>query len=201
MPAQPAHLAGGFRDSVHDAQAAFRVVMRAMARPALPVALPSSLAPPAPLLASTAAVLLTLADYETTIWLDAQLGASEAVRQYTSFHTGARLVSDPAEATFAVAAGTGSMPPLATLNLGTPEYPDRSTTLIVQVMEFHGAGLVLQGPGIKGCAEFSFAGMSAAFAGELAANRAQFPCGVDLLFAAPNAVAALPRSVRLATGG
>ena len=50
-------LHAGFRDAVHDSQAVFRTVMRAMSVPALPVGLPTNLAPPAPLIATAAAIL------------------------------------------------------------------------------------------------------------------------------------------------
>ena len=201
MSTQFANVHSGFRDAVHDAQAVFRSVMRAMAQPALPVGLPSSLAPPAPLNATTAAILLALADFETTLWLDAPLAGTADVRQFASFHTGARLVADAADAHFAIASAPQTMPALGALNQGTPEYPDRSTTLIVQVAGFGGAGLLLRGPGIKGVCEFSFAGMRADIARDLAGNRARFPCGVDIVLTGPAHVAALPRSVRLATEG
>ena len=201
MRSQFANLHAGFRDAVHDSQAVFRSLMRAMSQPALAVGLPTNLAPPSPLNATAAAILITLADFETTIWLDAPLASSEAVCQFAAFHTGARLVGDPGAASFAFASSPHSMPRLALLSQGTPEYPDRSATLIVQVAGFAAAGLVLTGPGIKTKREFSFTGMPDGFAQQFTDNRAQFPCGVDIVLAAPAHVAALPRSVRLAREG
>jgi len=198
MRSQLPTLQAGFRDAVHDSQAVFRTVMRAMSVPALPISLPTNLAPPAPLTATAAAILITLADFETTIWLDARLASSDAVCQFASFHTGARLVRDPREAHFAFASTPQSMPRLATLNQGTPEYPDRSTTLIVQVAGFAAAGLAFTGPGIKTVRQFSFSGMPKEFEQQLRDNRAQFPQGVDIVLAASAHIAALPRSVRLA---
>src|SRR5262245_8607279 len=167
MRSQLPTLQAGFRDAVHDSQAVFRTVMRAMSVPALPVSLPTNLAPPSPLIATAAAILLTLADFETTIWLDACLASSAAVCQFRSFHTGARLVRDPREAHFALASTPQFMPRLATLNQGTPDYPDRSTTLIVQVAGFGTAGLALTGPGIKTARRFSFSGMPKGFEQQL----------------------------------
>jgi alpha-D-ribose 1-methylphosphonate 5-triphosphate synthase subunit PhnH len=201
MGSQLPNLHAGFRDAVHDSQAVFRSVMRAMSQPALPVSLPTSLAPPSPLIATAAAILITLADFETSIWLDAHLASSDAVCRFAGFHTGARLVSDPGEAHFALASTTQSMPRLATLSQGTPEYPDRSTTLVVQVAGFGTAGLVLAGPGIKTVRQFSFRGMPKGFKQQLLCNRTQFPCGVDIVLAGPAQVAALPRSVCLAREG
>jgi alpha-D-ribose 1-methylphosphonate 5-triphosphate synthase subunit PhnH len=198
MRSQLPTLQAGFRDAVHDSQAVFRTVMRAMSVPALPVSLSTNLAPPSPLSATAAAILITLADFETTVWLDAPLASSDAVCQFASFHTGARLVRDPREAQFALASTPHSMPRLASLSQGTSEYPDRSTTLIVQVAGFGAAGLAFTGPGFKTVRQFSFSGMPNEFAQQLRDNRAQFPQGVDIVLAASAQIAALPRSVRLA---
>ncbi|MDX2204298.1 MAG: phosphonate C-P lyase system protein PhnH [Hyphomicrobiaceae bacterium] len=199
MDATPS-LLPGFADSVGDAQRVFKAVMQAMARPARPVALDVALRVPPPLTAVAAGVLLALADYETPLWLDPSLRQPD-ILQFLSFHTGARLARAADEAQFVLAAGPAAMPRLAALRQGTPEYPDRSATLIVAVEAFSGEGLLLEGPGIKGRAGFSFAGLPAWLADDLRHNRAQFPCGVDLVLAAPGAVAALPRSVRLVTEG
>ena len=201
MRSQFANVHTGFRDPVHDSQAVFRTVMHAMSRPALPVSLATNVAPPQPLNATAAAILITLADFETTVWLDLPLASSEDVCQFASFHTGARLVSNPGEAHFALASTPKFLPRLAALSQGTPEYPDRSTTLIVQVVGFAASGLVLTGPGIKTVREFAFHDMPEGFERELMGNHAQFPCGVDIVLAAPAHVAALPRSVRLVREG
>lgn len=191
-----ADLLPGFVDPVGESHAAFRAVMQAMSRPALPVAFAPQVRAPAPMRPVVAAILLALADYDTPIWLDDAL-RGPAVTQFLSFHTGARIADAPDRAAFAVASGPGSMPSLAALGQGTPEYPDRSTTLIVQVEGLAEAGLQFEGPGIKSRVAISFPGMAPSFATEMVSNRGRFPCGVDLILAAPDAIAALPRSVRL----
>src|SRR5262249_51019383 len=109
--------------------------------------------------------------------------------------------SDPAHAAFAFIADPAAATPFDEFAQGTPEYPDRSTTIVLQVGTFSGgAPLVLTGPGIKGSTRLSAAPLPADFAARLVANRALFPRGVDLILAGPEAVAALPRSVRV-TGG
>ncbi|MFX8477663.1 phosphonate C-P lyase system protein PhnH, partial [Acinetobacter baumannii] len=79
-----------------------------------------------------------------------------AVVHFLSFHTGARIVRETEEAVFAVASDPATMPPLMLLRQGTPEDPDRSTTLIVQVEALRTHGLRFEGPGIKDAAGFSF---------------------------------------------
>ena len=191
-------LAPAFDDPALASQAAFRTVMEAMARPGLMRPLPSRLAPP-PLSPTAAAVALTLLDYETPFWLDQGLAAAPEVAAWLSFHTGAPLALDSARATFAFVSDPAAMPPFETFSPGTLEYPDRSTTLVLQVARFgEGDALALSGPGIAGSRSFSAQPLPPDFRTRLIANREMFPRGVDLVLVSPDAVAALPRSVRVA---
>jgi alpha-D-ribose 1-methylphosphonate 5-triphosphate synthase subunit PhnH len=196
MAAQSA-LAPAFRDAVRDSQSVFRRAMQAMASPGRILMLESQLAPPAPLFAPAAALLLTVCDFETPVWLDPLLADSAGVAAFLRFHTGARVVASPVDAAFAVIADGARMPELYSFAQGTPEYPDRSATLIVQVETLAARGWKLEGPGIRDSARLSAAPLPADFAAQLRANRSAFPCGVDIYLATRNALAALPRSVRL----
>ena len=196
MPALPT-LEPAFRDPVRQSQSVFRLAMEAMASPGRIVALRSGLAPPAPLNGPAAALLLTLCDYQTPVWLDPALVESTDVATFLRFHTGAGLVRAPSDATFAAIADAMATPPLSTFAQGTPTYPDRSTTLIVQVETLADDGWRLEGPGIRDSTRLRAAPLPADFVDRLRANRAAFPCGVDIFLASANAVAALPRSVRV----
>ncbi|MCG5236888.1 phosphonate C-P lyase system protein PhnH [Xanthobacter oligotrophicus] len=191
-------LAAGFADPVHDAQRTFAALMRAMAEPARPVPLVSALAPPAPLSPEMAATALALLDYETPVYLDATLAAVPDVAAFLRFHTGAPVVEDPAAARFALMGDGAGLPDFARFAQGEPDYPDRSATLIVQVarMDEQSEGaLVLEGPGIKGQRTFSAAPLPADFGRRLAANRALYPLGIDLILCAPGVIAGLPRTL------
>jgi alpha-D-ribose 1-methylphosphonate 5-triphosphate synthase subunit PhnH len=188
-------LAPGFADPVHDAQAAFRAVMDALARPGRIRALEAGLTPPAPLTPELAAVALALTDADTPVWLDAALAAAPEVAAYLRFHTGAPLTDDPARAAFAFVREPARCPPLGRFALGTPAYPDTSTTLVLALDAITpGAGLHLTGPGIAGSARMALAPLPEGFTAQLAENRADFPLGVDLILTAPGQVAGLPRS-------
>jgi alpha-D-ribose 1-methylphosphonate 5-triphosphate synthase subunit PhnH len=193
-------VAAGFAEPVLAAQSTFRVVMDAMARPGTVRRL-AGIAAPAPLSPAAAAVALTLLDYETPFWLDAPLAAAPEVARWVSFHTGAPLTRDPAAAAFAFVADSAASPPFASFAPGSPEYPDRSTTLVLQVARLsEGEGLILRGPGIAGSRRLAASPLPGDFLDRLADNRAQFPRGVDVLLAAADAVAALPRSLHVAGG-
>ncbi|MBA4174424.1 MAG: phosphonate C-P lyase system protein PhnH, partial [Hyphomicrobium sp.] len=190
----------GFASLAHDSQAVFRTVMHAIARPGTISTFDPRLQPPEPLFATTAALVLALADFETTIWLDAPLAENGAVRDYLKFHCGSRIVAHPHEAAFAIVSRPATMPQLIRFNQGLPAFPDRSTTVIVEVEALYPEGWRLHGPGIKDDIAFSAAPLPADFGGQLVLNRDQFPLGVDLIFVTATEIAALPRSVRLRGG-
>jgi len=184
--------------AVFAAQSTFRKVMDAMARPGTIQTVAPAAAAPAPLGGAAAAVALALFDHDTPIWRDASF-ATDAVTQWLRFNTGCPLVADQAEAAFALACDLEKLPQLASFALGTQDYPDRSTTLILQLASLSdGEGLTLSGPGIRDTARLSPAGLPKDFVEQLAGNRALFPRGVDLVLVAGNELAALPRTTIVA---
>lgn len=198
---ETAGLGPGFEDPVHEAQSVFRACLDALSRPAVARSLSVSLDGPEPMYPTSAAILLALADYETTIWLDAGAAATGEVGAYLRFHTGARLTDRPEAAQFALVTEPERMPPLTTFNQGEPEYPDRSTTLIVQASRFDASDTVWAGPGIRGQSAFTPTPMPTDWRTQLADNRARFPLGVDLILVTRNAIAGLPRSTREVSEG
>jgi alpha-D-ribose 1-methylphosphonate 5-triphosphate synthase subunit PhnH len=194
-------LAPAFPEPVLASQAVFRAVMDAFARPGEIKALPHTAVAPSPLSATAAALAWALLDYETPLWLDATLAEVPAVAEWIRFHAGARVTDDPRQAAFAIIADPAQAPPFDQFALGTSEYPDRSTTLVLQVSCFgEGQRWSLTGPGIADRASLSADPLPGDLGDRLAANRALFPRGVDLILVSPDAVAALPRSVVLQRG-
>jgi len=190
-------VAAGFAEPVLAAQTTFRSVMDAMARPGSVRRL-AGIAAPAPLSRIAAALALTLLDYETPFWLDPPLAAATEVARFISFHTGARVTADPANAAFAFVAAPAAAPPLASFAQGSLEYPDRSTTLVLQVTHLaENDGMTLRGPGIAGARRLAASPLPAGFLAQLVENRARFPRGIDILLVATDAVAGLPRSLNV----
>jgi alpha-D-ribose 1-methylphosphonate 5-triphosphate synthase subunit PhnH len=185
----------GFADPVADAQRTFRAVLDALAHPGRVHRLGERLQPPAPLARATAALLLTLVDAETPLWLAADFYAA---RDWIVFHCGAPITDDSRAAAFAVAA---PLPHFSTLSAGTDEAPESSATLIVQVAGFHaGQELRLSGPGLRAPATLIVDGLPKNFAAIWAENHALYPRGLDLLLVAGAELAALPRSVTVEPG-
>jgi len=177
--------APGFADPVDDTQQVFRRLLDAFAHPGRVVAVPASLSPPPGLWPSAAALGFALLDHSTPIL------------SYFRFRTGAPIASLPAAAGFALIGDPTGLD-LTVFAQGEAERPERSATVIVQVEGFEGADAVrLTGPGIKKSTALKVAGIDAALWRQWRENAALYPCGVDLVFAAPEAVVALPRAVRV----
>jgi alpha-D-ribose 1-methylphosphonate 5-triphosphate synthase subunit PhnH len=196
-----AAIAPAFGDPTRESQAVFRRVMDAVARPGTIHEV--GFAPDAPegLARAAGAVALTLFDFETRVWLDPALrgGAAEA---WMRFHCGCPLTPDPLAAAFALITDLATAPPLAAFNQGDAKYPDRSTTLVIQLAALTGGPAVeLRGPGIKDTARLALPGLPPGFWQQVQANGAQFQFGVDLIFTAGDQLTALPRTTRVTIKG
>ncbi len=181
-------LEGGFSDAPREAAHAFRALMNAMARPGR-IETVSGTTPPAPLSVAAGTLMLTLTDPDTPVYLAGAMD-TPASRDWIAFHSGAPLTG-PAKAMFAFGTWDDLMP-LSAYPIGTPEYPDRSTTLIVACDRLEANGTRLTGPGIRTEAALSLPDPVA-----LAANAARFPLGLDFYFTCGDRLAALPRSTRI----
>ncbi|MGR3484985.1 MAG: phosphonate C-P lyase system protein PhnH [Paracoccaceae bacterium] len=180
---EAAALSGGFADPARDGARAFRAILDAMARPGRIVTLSGAAAPGLSIAASAA--LLTLADADTPVHLTVGDAAP-----WLSFHCGAPR-ADKAGCAFAVGPWD-ALAPLDPYPVGTPDYPDRSATLIVEMAALSAQGPVLTGPGIDGTARLSLPDPDV-----LRANAARFPLGLDLILCASDRLACLPRSTRI----
>jgi len=183
-------LVGGFETPAVQSANAFRSIMEAMARPGNIEDI-SGAVPPAPLSVAAGCVLLTLCDADTPVYLADEVN-NEDVRAWLAFHTGAPLTG-PSHAMFAVG-GWDALMPLDAYPIGTSEYPDRSTTLIVERPVLTKTGATLRGPGIKTTATLSLPDAAA-----FQSNRALFPLGLDFIFISGTRLAALPRSTEVAS--
>lgn len=181
-------LEGGFSDAPVDAARAFRAAMNALARPGS-VHQISGAKPPAPLSVAAGSLLLVLCDAETPVYL-ATSHDHPAVRDWITFHCNAPLAG-PEAAQFAVG-HWDALAPLSAYRVGTPEYPDRSATLIVESDQLDQSGMTLTGPGIETTAQLALPEVAA-----FQANKTLFPLGLDFFLTAGDRIAGLPRTTRV----
>ena len=197
-----AELPAGFADKVLSAQSTFRSVMDAIARPGSVQRIVAAAGTPAAMMRGTASIALTLFDHDTPVWLDPLMSETSEVTKWLKFHTGAPVVGDSSICSFALIGDPAALPPLDRFSFGTNEYPDRSTTLILQVESLtQGRSLELRGPGIDGAAVLQAAIEPADLLQRLAINTALFPRGIDVVLVHDDAIAAIPRTTRFAAHG
>jgi alpha-D-ribose 1-methylphosphonate 5-triphosphate synthase subunit PhnH len=193
-------LSAGFADRVLSAQSTFRSVMEAMARPGGVQRVAAEVGAVPGLTSAAAAIALTLFDHDTPIWLDPRLAAT-GVAEWLKFHTGAPVTAESPEASFALVTNAASLPGLERFALGSSEYPDRSTTVILQVESLsEGRAYELQGPGIDGVTTLNATIAPDDLFDRLAVNAKLFPRGVDVVLVHDDAIVAIPRTTRLVGG-
>jgi alpha-D-ribose 1-methylphosphonate 5-triphosphate synthase subunit PhnH len=197
-----AELPAGFADKVLSAQTTFRSVMDAMARPGSVQQVVSAVGTPGSVMRGTAAIALTLFDHDTPIWLDAKLSETAEVAKWLKFHSSAPVVADPSIASFALIGDAAAFPDLNRFSFGTNEYPDRSTTLILQVESLtQGNEYRLSGPGIDGIAILRATIAPKDLFDRLAINAPLFPRGIDVVLVADDSIVAITRTTRLIAKG
>src|SRR5258706_8249199 len=197
-----AELPAGFADKVLSAQSTFRSVMDAMARPGSVQRIAPAPGAPAAMMRGTAAIALTLFDHDTPLWLDPLMPATSDVTKWLKFHTGAPVIADSSICSFALIGDASALPGLDRFSFGSNEYPDRSTTLILQVKSLtQGSVLELRGPGIDGTAVLQAAIQPTELFERLEINRTLFPRGIDVVLVHDDAIVAIPRTTRLVAKG
>lgn len=179
------HLGGGFANPSIDTAHAFRALLDVLARPGT-IRRIEGARPPAPLSPAAGTLALALLDGTTPVHL---AGAHDcaALRDWLTFHTGAPFVAAE-KAAFAF--GTWeAIHPLDRFPTGTPDYPDRAATLVIDCASLASEGARLSGPGIRGSARLSLPEIA-----PFRANHALFPLGFDTFLTCGDRIAGLPRS-------
>lgn len=184
----PDLLSGGFADAPRDSARAFRTILDALSRPGTIHTLTTA-TPPAPLSRAAGTLALTLLDGTTPVHLAGPHDTPE-IRAWLTFHTGAPFVA-ATEAAFAFGTWDAILP-LDRFAIGTPEYPDRAATLVIETATLSTDGATLSGPGIRGTARLTLPATE-----PFIANRTRFPLGFDAFLTCGDRIAGLPRSTNV----
>jgi alpha-D-ribose 1-methylphosphonate 5-triphosphate synthase subunit PhnH len=189
-------IAPGLKNPPQDNQRIFRAILLTMSRPGTVTALGNWPQPPASLHPAATAVCLALADMDTPLWLGPSAPAD--ARTYLRFHCGSPLVDREDDAVFAIITDGHALPDLALFCAGTPEYPDRSATVIIQVRSIEvGCGVRLSGPGIPDEVRLAVDGLHTDFWQAMQWNSRRYPLGFDTILATKTEIVSLPRTVRV----
>lgn len=199
------NVVAGFTDITRDSQAVFRQALHALSHPGLIVPVTLDCAIPEHANPVSAVLLLTLLDADSRLWLSPSLLQSDAAN-WIVFHTSCSIVQSPSDADFAWVAHISELPALKDFNPGTDEYPDHSTTIVLDVSGLSAqpvtpSALTLRGPGIEHQHQLVIASLPpdqlASLVAQWQVNHAQFPTGVDMFVADANCLVGLPRTTHI----
>lgn len=192
-------ITAGFSDPVFQAQACFRSVLQALARPGSVWPLQTGDPLDISLSSAMAHLLLTLTDPDTPVWWQRP---DRAAQDWLRFHTGAPATDDPGQACFAVVKDAGLLAPAHTFAQGSDAAPEFSTTVLIELPGWTGgAAQTWSGPGIDGTRTLHLPGLSDTFEPDWNAQLALFPCGVDVVFCHGSELLGLPRTTRIHSNG
>jgi len=216
-----AKLYHGFHDSIHDPQQVFRQLLKAMSEPGTLQYIDhwekdSALADNG-FYQTSYATALSLLDGNCKVGLSAQLDHA-LTRNSLSFHSACSLVklnnitnnataASELDFLFLNAQEWQTLSTNTGLSLGDLSYPDKSTTVIVQVAAIRQTltsnnkdevmKLLLSGPGIEHQRTIFIEGLTAALLNSLQQNQTLFPLGYDFIITAPDVLMALPRTCQI----
>jgi len=212
-----------FNNPVAQSQQAFRLILKAMSEPGVPVIFDDeqfTLSNGQPftvysgIVAGASYVLaLTLLDQDVKVWLSPDMERS-AFSENVRFHCGCQIVTDSESADFAWMS-VDEWSTSSAYKMGSNENPHQSATLVIQCgnviqcvddWQALAAGrpgmtdaltLKLSGPGIKHTREIMVPELTVAHLQLLQANHQLYPLGKDILLTSNNSLVALPRSTRV----
>ena len=183
----------GLNDPVLDSLRVFRAALKAMSEPGIetPLVEETSIAS---LMPSTWALLLSLLDANTSVWISHRLDHN-ALRANLVFHCNCPIVAERGKADFAVLHHEDAFD-LREFNAGDPRRPDESCTLVIQLPSLRG-GVPMRwsGAGIPGERRVALP-LDEAF-WILRARRNAFPLGLDIFFTSGRHLLGLPRTTRI----
>lgn len=202
-------LAAGFSDISLGSQSVFRAALEALSYPGRPVLLEVTFEAPKAAHASSSGLLLALLEPGSLLWLSPSLADTDAAT-WIVFHTDCKLTPHPHEADFAWIKHWDELPALECFALGTDEYPDHSTTCVIDIaapstQTVTAPSLTLTGPGIA--VTSTIEQLSATplqvegFVEQWSNNQASFPRGVDVFFTTSTGLIGLPRTTRIQVSG
>ncbi len=196
----------GFENPVEQSQQCYRYLLEGFSRPGRWASL-GAINTPTSISSSLWTILLTLCDVETPVWLSPAMIAADDPERHPlttaiKFYTASPIVEIASQAQFALLTSADA-DLLKGLAIGTPEYPDRSATCLVDLSLGTAANtgamlhLACSGPGFADIRTVSLPGLSSAWLPAMQENRQLFPLGLDFIFCRQEEFLVIPRSTSL----
>jgi alpha-D-ribose 1-methylphosphonate 5-triphosphate synthase subunit PhnH len=204
-PIELSEIGTGFSDISLGSQSVFRAALEALSYPGRPIALEVTFEAPKAAQASSSGLLLALLEPGSRLWLSPSLVNTDAAT-WIVFHTDCKITPHQHEADFAWIKHWDELPALEYFALGTDEYPDHSTTCVIDIASpatktAAKPSVTLTGPGIAVTATIDHLDATPSqlegFITQWAKNHASFPRGIDVFFATNTGLIGLPRTTRI----
>jgi alpha-D-ribose 1-methylphosphonate 5-triphosphate synthase subunit PhnH len=199
----------GFSDISLGSQSIFRAALEALSYPGRNVPVEVTFEAPKAAQASSSGLLLALLEPGSLLWLSPSLANTDAAT-WIVFHTDCKITQQQHEADFAWIKSWDELPALENFALGTDEYPDHSTTCVIDLALPSGQSgsmpsLTLMGPGIAHTSTIDQLSATSEqaedFVSQWAQNHSCFPRGVDIFLATSTGLIGLPRTTRIDISG
>jgi alpha-D-ribose 1-methylphosphonate 5-triphosphate synthase subunit PhnH len=203
--AELSDLGAGFSDMSLGSQSVFRSALEALSYPGRPIQLAVTFEAPKAAHASSSGLLLALLEPGSLLWLSPSLVNTDAAAWIT-FHTGCKITPAQHQADFAWIKNWDELPLLVNFSLGTDEYPNHSTTCVIDVASETTTGarapsITLTGPGIAQASTINQLSATRVqleeFVQQWNQNHTSFPRGVDVFFATHTGLIGLPRTTHI----
>jgi phosphonate C-P lyase system protein PhnH len=121
----------GFDDSALGSPQTFRAIFAAMEHPGQLITIGENPNAPDVLNSACAATCLTLLACETPVWTD--VARESPAISWLQFGCGGAVVTESCMANFAIITKPATMPALECFRGGLYKYPDKATTIVIQV--------------------------------------------------------------------
>ena len=196
------NISPSFENTERDSQIIFRQVLNSFSRPAVPFEIsPRVKSSKTDSARVGTSLLLALMDTGSSLHLLLKEHDNN-LADFLKFHTGCRIASGPEQANYIWVQSSERLPSLMECALGSAEFPEASSTLIIDVEGFKidansSNHSPWTGPGINGELYIEIMGLNDQFWSDRKNIRPLFPCGVDVIFCSPTHIVSLPRSTRI----
>jgi len=188
-----AHWPHDFDEPIPGSQDTFRAIFAAMEHPGQLVTIHQNPDAPDIFNWASAATCLTLLDRETPVWIDIDQQSSAV--SWLQYCCQSSVVTEPCMANFAIVTQPLNMPDLENFRIGTYEYPENATTLLVQVDDIlPGAEYQKSGIGVDQRAHLELRGLPDHFWHQWRQLSGRHPLGIDVFITCEDVLTALPKS-------
>jgi alpha-D-ribose 1-methylphosphonate 5-triphosphate synthase subunit PhnH len=190
------HWGYGYDDPALGSHQTFRALFAAMERPGQIVTIHENPDAPDVFNSASAATCLTLLDYETPVWTDVDW-MSPAI-YWLQFDCESSVVTEPCMANFAIVTKPASMPDLDYFRVGRYGYPEKATTMIVQVDDIvPGAYNTYSNIFFDRTAQLELRGVPDKFWNQWQYISGLYPLGIDIFFTCDDVLISLPKINRI----